>query len=180
MPGGRVVEVGNEAPRGVAFQRLADEHIGHAYRLANAILRNPSDAEDAVHDAFVTAWERWSSLRDEARFDAWFGRIVVNNCRDRLRRASRWGLTDISAEIGLSTPDATGGVQDREQVARALSRLKPDDRLVLALRYYRDLRVEDIADLLGIPFGTATSRLRTAHIRLRAILDEAGPEGTTR
>ena len=180
MPGGRSVDVGERSPRSAAFQRLADENIGAAYRLANAILRSPNDAEDAVHDAFVTAWEHWSSLRDESRFEAWFGRIVVNTCRNRLRRTSRWGLTDISTHVGLATPDASGAVHDREQVVEALNRLKPDDRIVLALRYYRDLRVEDIADLLGIPPGTATSRLRTAHARLRAILDDARREETTR
>ncbi len=121
---GRDAEVGTGTSQAAAFQRLADEHIGHAYRLANAILRNPSDAEDAVHDAFVTAWSHWSSLRDEGRFEAWFGRIVVNTCRDRLRQITRWRLTDISDEVGLSTPDAASAVHDREQVVAALGRLR--------------------------------------------------------
>jgi RNA polymerase sigma-70 factor (ECF subfamily) len=179
IPGDRIVRVGRDARRSATFQRLADEHLDAAYRLASAILRDPSEAQDAVHDAFLRAWAHWSSLRDEDRFEAWFGRIVVNTCRDRLRRVSRWGVTDISGQLGPSTPDASGPIHDREQVARAMLRLKPDDRVVLALRYYRDLKVEDIADLLGIPPGTATSRLRAAHARLRTVLADALPgEGT--
>jgi RNA polymerase sigma-70 factor, ECF subfamily len=180
MPGDRIVGAGTEALRAETFQRLADEHLDAAYRLASAILRDPSEAEDAVHDAFVRAWERWSSLREEDRFGAWFGRIVVNTCRDRLRRARRWGVTDLSDEHRLSTPDASGPIHDREQVADALLRLKPDDRVLLALRYYRDLKVEDIADLLGIPPGTAASRLRSAHALLRTLLQDPPPGEVTR
>ena len=69
---------------------------------------------------------------------------------------------------------------DRDEVERALQRLKPDDRIVLALRYYRDLKVEDIAEVLEIPPGTATSRLRNAQIRLRARLDRGRAGGTDR
>ena len=177
---GRDAEVGTVTSQVAAFQRLADEHIEQAYRLANAILRNPSDAEDAVHDAFVTAWSHWSSLRDEGRFEAWFGRIVVNTCRDRLRQVTRWRLTDISDEVGLSTADASSAIHDREQVAVALGRLRPDDRIVLALRYYRDLKVDEIAGLLGIPPGTATSRLRSAHERLQIVLDDTSRGEATR
>ena len=59
-----------------AFQALADEHLDDAYRLARVILHDEADARDATHDAFVRAWRSWSSLRDPARFEAWFDRAV--------------------------------------------------------------------------------------------------------
>ena len=67
-------------------------------------------------------------------------------------------------------------MHDRDLVVTALTRLKPDDRIVLALRYYRDLKIDDIAKVLGIPPGTATSRLRNAHQRLRAALETSEPK----
>ena len=88
--------VGTEAPedaRATAFTRLTAVRLVSCYRLATVILGDPVEAEDATHDAAARAWERWGSLRDLDRFDAWFGRILVNECRDRLRRrrlSRRW------------------------------------------------------------------------------------------
>ena len=78
-----------EAQRIAAFQRLADQRLEASYRLANAILRDESQSQDAVHDAFVLAWQRWSSLRDHSKFDAWFDRIVVNVSVQSERRDDR-------------------------------------------------------------------------------------------
>ena len=77
-----VVEPTSERAR--AFLRLADDHLDTAYRLARHILRDPTEAQDATHDAFEQAWRKWSTLRDPARFEHWFDRILVNTCRDRL------------------------------------------------------------------------------------------------
>ncbi len=67
------------------LRELAEDSLRDAYRLAGAILRDPAEAEDAVHDAFVAGWQKWPTLRDVDKFDAWFRRIVVNVCRERLR-----------------------------------------------------------------------------------------------
>jgi DNA-directed RNA polymerase specialized sigma24 family protein len=101
----RPVEVDNTTERGAAFMRLADGHLDAAYRMARAILRDPVDAQDATHDAFLQAWRKWSTLRDPARFEQWFDRILVNTCRNRLQHASRWQATDISAEVALAVGD---------------------------------------------------------------------------
>ena len=83
--------------RVASFDTLARRNLDSApYRLAALILRDPVEAQDATHDAFVQAWQKWSSLRDLDRFDAWFGRILVNVCRDRLRRGRRRQVHDIS------------------------------------------------------------------------------------
>jgi DNA-directed RNA polymerase specialized sigma24 family protein len=67
------------------FAALTRRHVDGAYRLAWAILRDNAEADDATQDAFALAWRKRSSLRDADRFDAWFGRFLVNVCRDRLR-----------------------------------------------------------------------------------------------
>ena len=124
-----------------------------------------------VHDAFVQAWRKWSTLRDPALFERWFDRILVNTCRNRLDRASRWHLTDISAEVVFGSPDAISDAHDRDVIGKAIATLTPDHRVVVALRYYRDLTVEEIANRLEIPVGTVQSRLHYALKRLHAVID---------
>ena len=163
--------------RDAAFVRLADEHLDKAYRLARAILRDPAEAQDATHDAFVQAWRKWDTLRDQSRFEPWFDRILVNTCRNRLR-SNRRLTTDISAEVALATGDHAGGVADRDVIGAAIAALSPDHQVVVALRYYRDLTVDDIARRLGVPSGTVQSRLHYALKRLHDAID-AADKGTT-
>ena len=165
--------------RAEAFLRLADEHLDAAYRLARAILHDATDAQDATHDAFERAWRSWPTLRDPSRFEPWFDRILVNTCRDRLRSARR-RATDISEEVAISSGDEFGQAHDRDLLANAIAGLSPDHRVVVALRYYRDLPVEEIASRLGIPAGTVQSRLHYALRRLHAAIDTADGKGTIR
>jgi RNA polymerase sigma-70 factor (ECF subfamily) len=176
----RAIEAEPSSERATAFLRLADEHLDAAYRLARAILRDPIEAQDATHDAFVQAWRRWSTLRDASRFEPWFDRILVNICRDRMRRTSRWQTTDISSEVALATGDPLAQTDERDVLETALATLSPDHQVVVALRYFRDLPVDAIASRLGIPSGTVQSRLHYALKRLHAVLDAQGTEGTVR
>lgn len=170
---------GEETGRAAAFTRLADEHLDRAYRVARAILREPAEAEDATHDAFVQAWRKWYTLRDPASFEQWFDRILVNTCRDRLRASSR-RATDISAEVAVATGDHAGRADDRAALGRAIAALSPDHQVVVALRYYVDLTVDDIAARLGIPAGTVASRLHYALKRLHEAIDAGDSKGTQR
>ena len=165
--------------RDAAFVRLADEHLDRAYRLARAILRDPVEAQDATHDAFVQAWRKWETLRDPGKFEPWFDRILVNTCRNRMR-SNRRQATDISAEVALATGDHTGQTEDRDVLGAAIAALSPDHQLVVALRYYRDLTVGDIATRLGIPAGTVQSRLHYALKHLHDALDAADTKGAVR
>ena len=166
--------------RALAFARLVDQQLDATYRLAAVILGDRVEAEDAVHDAALRAWAGFAGLRDDARFEAWFGRIVVNVCRDRLRARRRGKVVDLGpallAEIDgrVQTPDESAAVAERDAVSRAFDRLSPDDRIVIALRYWRDLSVDSVAVRLSIPVGTAKSRLHHALQRLRAELERDG------
>lgn len=155
-----------------AFERLTDQRLGRAYRLASLILRDRSDAEDAVHDAAVVAWSRFDELRDPARFEAWFDRIVVNACRQRQRRGSVRTLNlDAVGEVGQ--PDGATGRAEREALRRALDRLTPEHRAVVVLRHLEDLSIADIAERTGERQGTVKSRLHYALRELRAAYDAA-------
>lgn len=166
-----IVDVDEALSREEAFQRLAERHLADAYGLARAILHDAAEAEDATHDAFVAAWRKWDTLREPGRFQHWFDRILVNTCRNRLRRSAR-------AERALwSVP--RGGVDlpryatDHETITRALTTLGPDHRIVVALRFYRDLTIPEIARRTGLRPGTVKSRLHYALRRLHVALDEA-------
>ena len=160
-----------------AFDDLVAAQLDGAYRLAAVILGDAIEAEDAVNDAAVAAWAGFAGLRDVARFDAWFGRILVNGCRDRLRRRQRVHLVDLGATLELLRgdeyqTDLSTGAADRDSVAGAMGRLDPDHQVVLVLRFWLDLSVEAIAERLAIPLGTAKSRLHHAKRRLRQVLDD--------
>jgi len=164
------------AERESAFHRLADQHLWRSYRLAAVVLGDATEAQDAVHDAFVTAWRRFDTLRDHSRFEAWFDRIVVNTCRDQMRHSRRAVVYDLSAQPDIPAGDPTASVPDELVIRRGLERLKPDDRIVLALRFYRDMKVDDIAAAMGVRPRAATSRLHRALERLRAVLDQDSEE----
>ena len=179
MADSRPAVVEQTTERAQAFLRLADHHLDAAYRLARAILRDSTDAQDATHDAFEQAWRKWSTLRDPARFVPWFDRILVNTCRDRLRSASRQ-IRDISTEVVITAGDPFAQANDRDVLTHALAALSPDQRVVVALRFYRDLPVDEIGIRLGIPSGTVQSRLHYALKRLHSAIDKADSKGTIR
>jgi RNA polymerase sigma-70 factor (ECF subfamily) len=168
------------ADRAAAFSELAERHLAHSYRLAALILGDRAEAEDATHDAFIAAWKAWGSLRDPAHFEAWFGRILVNVCRDRLRRSRRHRVTDLSDEllVAPASGDVAAAAADRDAVGRGLAGLDPNRRIVLVLRYYGDLPVDEIAARVGVPAGTVKSRLHYALRDLGVALGGRRPEVT--
>ena len=163
--------------RAEVFKRVAEGHVHDAYRLAGAILGDSVEARDAVHEAFIRAWKHWPGLGDRTNVEPWFRQIVVNECRDRLRRSSRRRTTTLDTQQESRAPDTSRQLHDRLELEAALPQLKPDDRVVLALRYYRDLKIDDIAAVLEIPSGTVKSRLNHAHSRLRALIEHPRQTG---
>jgi RNA polymerase sigma-70 factor (ECF subfamily) len=159
-----------------AFEAIAIAKLDESYRLAALILSDPVEAEDATHDAFVLAFRHSSTLRDPDRFDAWFGRILLNVCRDRLRRRRRRVVVDLSPDLRDSGADLDEPVANREAMGRAFTRLSPEHRIVIVLRYYLDLTVDQIAERVGVPAGTVKSRLHHAIGELRIQLDQPPPE----
>ena len=172
----RPMSVAAADARAAAFRGLVGAELDRAYRLATVILGDRYDAEDAVHDAAEVAWRRWSDLRDEQRFQAWFGKIVVNACRDRLRRRRRRRLVEIPRLVldkeHPMAPDAADALALRDVLRRAFEALSPEERIVVVLRYEADLTVPRVAELAGIPEGTAKSRLHNALRKLRAAIGE--------
>jgi RNA polymerase sigma-70 factor (ECF subfamily) len=163
-----------EADRRAAFAHLVDRDLDVAYRIAAVILGSSQDAEDATHDAVVHAWRSFGALRDLARFEAWFHRILVNICRDRVRKRRRTPVTELRLAGERAAPSGFAGVDDRIALGRAFERLSPDQVVTVVLRFYADLTVEGVAIRTGVPVGTVKSRLHAAMAVLELAL--TGPE----
>ena len=150
-----------------AFAALVHAETPSAYRLALSIVRSPSEAEDAVQDAFLRAWRDIRSLRDPDLWPAWFRRLTVRSALDQTRRRPR--VREVDLDLAFDVPGLEPSVQptDRMELMAAFDRLRPDDRAILALRFFADLELPDAAAALGIPLGTAKSRLHRALGRLR-------------
>ena len=155
-----------------AFSELARVSIGRLYAVARLILRDPHRAEDATQEALVTAWRDLSALRDPDRFDGWLHRLVLRACyREASRGRRRWTVeTEVRDWDGM-VPDQTADFADRDQLERGFRRLAPEQRAVIVLHHYLGLTLDETADALGVPPGTARSRINRAMGALRAALD---------
>ena len=156
---------------GDAFMDLVQLETPDAFRLSVAILRHPFDAEDALQEAFVRAWRELPGLRDAERWSAWFRRIAVNAAIDTGRRKKAHRIVPLGFHEPPPMADSSVGLADSDEVSRAMGHLDANDRALLALRFGHDLELPDVAAALGIPLGTAKSRLHRALGRLRKELE---------
>jgi RNA polymerase sigma-70 factor (ECF subfamily) len=163
-----------------AFMRLAEPELPGAYRLAGFLLRDAAEAEDATQEALLKAWQAWPRLRDRNSFGAWFDRIVVNVCKNRLRDGNRIRPLPLDEQMGneIRTADPFRAALGRDEVGRLVATLSPDHQLLVALRFWRDLSLEEIAQRLDLPLGTVKSRLHYALRSIRCELDRQTKEAS--
>jgi RNA polymerase sigma-70 factor, ECF subfamily len=155
-----------------AFAALVRGVGDRLFAVAWRVLRDADMAEDAVQAALIAAWDDLPALRDPARFEAWAYRLTVRAaCREARRHRPRAAAVRLLDEAGRQDPDPAASVADRDQVARGFAGLSVEHRAVLTLRYYVGLTLPEIADALGIPVGTATSRLHYGLQAMRATLE---------
>ena len=172
----------DQAKRGdeEAFDALARMVGDRCMAIAVRILRDAHLAEDAVQAALVVAWREIRTLRDPDRFEPWLHRILTHECYAEARRRTRW-----SANIRVlpveETREAAGilTVNDRDQLERAFRRLTLEQRAVIVFHHYLGLPLVEVAERLGIPLGTAKSRLHHATSALRASLEADARTSTT-
>jgi len=166
-----------------AFEVLVISRIDRCYRLAWSILSNDADAADATQEALVAAWRQLPRLRDPAAFDGWLNRIVANAAR--MARRHRIRLQEVSVRPAYPSDPASQSAPvpepqarsviddlvDHDAIARAFDRLRPQDRLILALHHVEDRPIAEIARSLGIPVGTAKWRLHAARRALERAME---------
>jgi RNA polymerase sigma-70 factor (ECF subfamily) len=156
-----------------AFVDLVRVRMGRLFATAHRILRDVDRAEDALQDALVIAWRDLRGLRDPDRFDAWLTRLLVHVCighatRER-RRTVNLRVLPVDGPVAHD-PDLLS-VHDRDLLERGFRRIPPEQRAILVLHHFLGYAPSEIAETLGIPPGTARSRLHHAHRAMRAALD---------
>ena len=156
-----------------AFAVLARAFVARLDSAARLILRDPDLARDGVQEGFIAAWRNLPTLRDPDRFEAWLRRLVVRSCIDMLRRRGRRPI-----EVELTpiddpavTADLSTVIADRELLDQALKRLDPEWRAVVVLHFYLGMPLPAVASTLGIPIGTAKSRLYRSFAEMRLAID---------
>ncbi len=176
---------GNRLVQGEPLDALLQAHYAQSLRLARSILREPTEAEDAVQSAYGNALRHISGFREEARFSTWISRIVVNQCLMRLRQLRRTttvSLADMLIEpsVPLFSSSRLAGPHEmfeRNETAaaikQALGRLPAPLRLTWMLHELEGLSMRDLSDAMGISVAAAKSRLFRARAELRTILTSA-------
>ncbi len=163
---------------------LGQQH--YVYSIAMSVLKNPEDAADLTQEVFIRLFRTLPQYNGESRFTTWLYRLVVNLCRDELRRRGRQvpiapptsedeeadQLGSIADEDRWTDPAAALDARElRDQVRLALGQLEEHYRLVLTLHYFEDLKYTDIAEILDIPLNTVKSHIRRGKERLATILE---------
>ena len=153
-----------------AFSSLADSSIDRLYAVATLILRDSDRAQDAVQEALLSAWKDVRALRDPDAWDAWLHRITVWACyraakKERKRKTVELKVVPDPERAVVS--DSAAMMATRDLVEGLLNDLPIDHRSVIVLRFYLDLPLDEMADILDIPVGTVKSRLHRALESLR-------------
>ena len=151
-----------------AFAELVDGALRGLDAAARLILRDPDLAQAAVQDSLIRAWRDLPGLRDPDRFDAWLHRLTVHACLDLIRRRRRRPVeVQLSPTDSMNAPDHSVAFAERDRLDAALRSLDPGHRAVVALHYLLGMPLPEVAVSLGIPYGTAKSRLHYALAAMR-------------
>ena len=171
-----------------SFSALVELYQQRAVHAANGLLGNMEDARDAAQEAFVKAYENLDTFKGDSRFYTWFYRILMNYCKDFLRKKklrqtfSFWfgkeedeGM-DPMANVPDNAQGASGQLLNRElgtQISRAMDALPFRQKSVFVLRYLEGLSLSEIAGTLGVSIGAVKANLWQAGQKMRTILGGA-------
>lgn len=163
---------------------LGQQH--YIYSIAMSVLKHPEDAADLTQEAFIRLFRALPQYNGESRFTTWLYRLVVNMCRDELRRRGRQvpiappaaeeeeadQMASVADDDRWADPEQSLDSRElRDQIRRALGQLEEHYRLVLTLYYFEDMKYNDIAEILDIPLNTVKSHIRRGKERLATILE---------
>lgn len=155
-----------------AFARLVAAYHGDLVRVAYVTCGDQDLAQDAVQSAWAIAWRKLGTIRDPAKVKGWLVAIAANEARQLRRRQARGRVTELKVQSPSGRRDDPGELIDRVDLVNALSRLKPEDRSLLAMRYVAGLDSTELGDLLGKSASGTRARLARLLERLRRELDD--------
>lgn len=158
-----------------AVEKLVNSCQPTAFRLALSILDDSDEADDVAQDALIQTIRAIPSYRAEATFQTWFYRIIVNNCLGKLRkRRARERLSRLLTDLFRHEPREVAlierqTIQDEntDLIIRVINDLEPKYRLPIVLRYYQELPIAQIAEILNVSSRTVHTRLKLAHDQIK-------------
>lgn len=152
-----------------AFTQLMQMHMQSMYKVAKSILRSDEDAADAIQDTIFSGWRNLSSLNEAGYFKTWMIRILINKCKDYIRKSQPvFGDEEL---FGISSNDA--GIENAEW-KETLRQLDEKYRLVLMLYYIEGFKTREISQMLDVPEATVRTRLVRGRERLSGIYQKNG------
>jgi len=158
-----------------AFDEIIRMCVPDMFRIAMSILNNKDDADDAVCEAVVKAYENIHKLRNCRYFKTWIIRLLINQANNAYKRRSKViYLHDIANISQYEDEYDLGG----DELSAAVAGLDLELRTVITLYYFQDMRIKEIASVLSIPQGTVKWRLSKAKTILKAKLSEAPSTGS--
>lgn len=163
-----------------AVEKLVKSCQPTAFKLALSILDDPPEADDVAQDALIQTIRAIPSYRAEATFQTWFYRIIVNNCLGKLRkRRTRDRLNHLLTSLFRNEPREIAQLEKRtiqhestDRIMRLINDLDPKYRLPVVLRYYQELSIAQIAEILSVSARTVHTRLKLAHDQLKKSLGD--------
>jgi RNA polymerase sigma-70 factor, ECF subfamily len=153
----------------LAYEELLLPNLQPAARLARVMLGEPADAEDAVQEAAIKAWNRLGNLRAGSHFQPWFLGIVVRQVRN-IQRAPWWSVIRLPNPSSPPAP-TEGQWLEAEGLRRAVRKLPRAQAEAVVMHFYLDMRIEDVAMSLGLSAAAVKSRINRALHQLRGTVD---------
>jgi RNA polymerase sigma-70 factor, ECF subfamily len=164
-----------------AFGHLVELETRAVYRTCHRILGRPHDAEDVTQEAFLAAFRSIRTYRGDGPIRAWLLRIATRQAFRRL--SERRPTTPVEAvpepaiaDNSADPPRVVVDVEERDDVRRAVAELPDPYREVVALRFFGELSLAEVADATGRPVNTVKTHLRRGLERLRPVLDGGEPD----
>lgn len=148
------------------FVKLIDENKLSMYKLAKSILKNDSQAEDALSESILKAYKNKDKIKDVNNFKPWIMKILANECYNLIRKNKRFELIDNLESLNLIHMDKSSN-----NLKEIVEKLNKEYSSVIVLYYYEDMSIKQISDILNIPEGTVKSRLSRAKSKLRVLLN---------
>ena len=160
------------------FESLLGGRIQVLYRIAYSYFKNEQTASDVLQDSVLIAFKSINKLKDKSKFDCWITTILVNRCREIIRKNKRVSYEELNDNV-VNLNNALWKrneceylkVDTKLDVLNLLSKLDEKYRDVIRLKYLGDYTLNEIATVLVIPLGTVKSRLNTGITRLRELME---------
>jgi len=173
------VATGDRSTRNAAFHELVERHRGRVHAICQRYFRNPTDAEDATQETFLTVLRRAGTFRGEAQVSTWMYRVAVNTCHDMARHRARRPQIPV-ADIGLvsdlhdahSDAEAIAALELSDVLREALATLDEETRGLLVLCAVEQVPYAEVAEAYGIAVGTVKSRVHRARAKLADLLGD--------